>query len=83
MSVINLDARGESLDDKTREFEDAGYVYDDDPAVHAPSEYVWLCREQRDARKRRDRNELQDLWREEMRARRRERAPFFYRGARA
>lgn len=79
MSVFNLDARGESLDDRTREFEAAGYFYDDEPAFHAPSEYVWRCQQEREERKRRDREELQDLWREEMRTRRRERARIHYR----
>lgn len=81
---MNLDAAGNSLDDATREVEESSVddlAWDDEPAYHAPSEYIWLCRAQRDARKRRDRNELQDLWREEVQARKRERAPLFYRGA--
>ena len=81
---MNLDAAGKSLDDVTREAEVASVddlAWDDEPAFHAPSEYVWACREARYERKRRDREELQDLWREEVRARKRERAPLFYRGA--
>ena len=82
---MNLDAAGNSLDDATREVEESSVddlEWDDEPAYHAPSEYVWLCREQRDARKRRDRNELQDLWREEVQARKRETAFLLYRSAR-
>lgn len=48
---------------------------DDEPDVHAPSDYVQRCREERASRRRRDLNELQDLWREEVLSRKRERAP--------
>lgn len=48
---------------------------DDEPAAHAPSEYVQWCREERIRRRLRDLNELQDLWREETLTRQRERAP--------
>lgn len=70
---MNLNEVGESVDDVTLEYEQMGY-FDDDPAYHAPSEYVEACRLARIERKRRDRNELQDLWREETRRRRRENA---------
>jgi hypothetical protein len=71
---MNLNEVGESLDDVTLEYEQMGY---DDPVSHAPSDYVEACRLARLERKRRDRNELQDLWREETRRRQREAAPLW------
>lgn len=71
-----LDVNGEY-----REEYDVRFLYedrcdlDDEPACHAPSDYVQWCRDEREARRRRDLNELQDLFREEEQARRRERAP--------
>ena len=47
--------------------------YEEDYAYHAPSESVAYWREQRAERRRRDREELHELWVEEQRARRRER----------
>ena len=47
---------------------------EDDCAFHAPSEFVWKQREEREARKLRDRTELVSLWREEQRERKREHA---------
>jgi hypothetical protein len=76
---MDLDARGVSVDDTTLQLES---FFDDDPSFHAPSEYVWNCQRQRDERKRRDREELQDLWREEVQARKRETAFLLYRSAR-
>lgn len=61
--------------------EDFEQEYDDCP-YHAPTEFVARMRELRVERKRRDRNELQDVRREEMRARKREHAAMFTRGAR-
>lgn len=62
---MDLNEYGDALDDC-------------DPEYHAPTEYVIRCREEREMRRKRDLNELQDLWREEVQARRRERAPLFY-----
>lgn len=50
-----------------------------DPDFHAPTDYVIKCREQRVERKRRDREDLQDTWRAEVRRRRREQAQRFFR----
>lgn len=52
---------------------------DHDEAYHAPSVYVEEKRREREERNRRDRTELRELWRDEQRRRRRERAPLFYR----
>jgi hypothetical protein len=52
------------------------FEFDDCP-YHAPTEFVWQQRQLREERKRRDRNELQDLWRAEEQARKREHAERF------
>jgi hypothetical protein len=54
-------------------------IEEDDWDGHAPSDRVYWCQEERACRKGRDRDELQDLWREETQRRKRERAPSFYR----
>ena len=51
----------------------------EDYAHHAPSEFVWRQREEREMRKRRDRVELVALWREEVKQRRRENAARYWR----
>ena len=77
MSVMNLDERGTSLDDRTLEFEEACACYDDDSYAHAPSEYVAWTLSERERLRRRDLNELQDLWREEEQRRKRERRGYY------
>ncbi len=61
-----------------REYEDEdfsteldSFEYDDCP-YHAPSAFVEASRCEREERKRREREDLLDLWREEVRERRRE-----------
>ncbi len=60
----NLTKTGDCLDDQ-------GFDYDF--ARHAPSEFIEASHDEREERKRRDREELVDLWHEETRTRRRER----------
>lgn len=52
---------------------------DTDEAYHAPSAYDESRRDECERRKRRDRTELKELWKDEQKRRRRERAPLFYR----
>lgn len=72
-----LDVNGEYIEEHdVRALYESPDPWDDgEPAAHAPSEYVERCRVERIARRLRDLNELQDLWREETQARKRERAP--------
>lgn len=70
---MNLDLRGGVIGDV--DYDEASWLGEDDPVCHAPSDYVAASLVERDRRRRRDLNELQDLWREEMQARKRERAP--------
>lgn len=70
---MNLDERGVPLD--TVNYDEAMWLGEDEPACHAPSDYVAACLVERERLRKRDLNELQDLWREETQARKRERAP--------
>lgn len=70
---MNLDEAGYVKGDV--DYDDACWLGEDDPACHAPSDYVAASLLERERLRRRDLNELQDLWREEMQARKRERAP--------
>jgi hypothetical protein len=76
---MNLDMSGVSLDDV--DYAETCWLGEDEPACHAPSDFVSASREERIRRRRRDLTDLQDLWRAEARTRKRERAPLFYRHA--
>jgi hypothetical protein len=69
-----LDQRGEPID--TVDYDGQSDSLDDCP-YHAPSEYVASRVRERRRLRSRDLNELQELWREETRRRKRERAPLF------
>jgi len=56
--------------------------FEDDCPYHAPSAFVEAQRLARIERKRRDREDLREVWREEVRARRRENAARFLRNGR-
>lgn len=53
--------------------------FEDDCPYHAPSAFVEAQRLAREERKRRDREDLREVWREEMRWRRREHAARYLR----
>lgn len=72
-----LDERGEV---KVDAYDDLYTRYEEDTEYHAPTEFMYAQREERQRRRLRDLNELQDLWREEVQARRRENAGRHYRG---
>ncbi len=72
----NLDSVGVCREDEGYDYDfTRGDSYDDDYAVHAPSDYQYARREAREARVKRERKELMELWREEQKARRKERMP--------
>lgn len=54
------------------------FSYDDCP-YHAPSEFIHAQREERERRRKRDLTDLQDTWRAEQRARKREHAARYLR----
>ena len=67
-----LDSRGEPTD--LVDYDEQTYSGEDVP-YHAPSEYVASRARERRRLRSRDLNELQDLWREETRRRKRESVP--------
>jgi hypothetical protein len=81
MAYVGVGKHGklDEYDDEDFSLERDSFAYDDCP-YHAPSAFVEAQRVLRAERKRRDRNELQDLWREETQARKREHAARFLRG---